>query len=772
MTADGAAFAARLYACRRSAGLSQQDLAERSGVSVRTISNLERGRARWPYPDTVRRLADALGLPVEARVEFAAAAGRRPAADGAGSMITGPGDRLAHAVNGGIVPRQLPGPVRQFTGRRNELAALTGLLDQAGASRSAAAVISAIGGMAGVGKTALTVHWAHQVANQFPDGQLYIDLRGYDPSSPPMLASDALAGFLRALGMAGQDIPSGADERAAAYRSLLAGRRFLVVLDNARHAEQVRPLLPGSPRCVTVVTSRDALGGLVAGDGAVQLELDLLPLPEAVSLLRGLIGSRVDDDPDAAVKLADQCGRLPLALRVAAQLAVTREGVALADLTAELADLQHRLDVLATGGDERTTVRTVFTWSYQDLDPAAARMFRLMGVHPGPDISAPAAASLAGVPRSQARQTLGELTRAHLLHERPPGRFSCHDLLRVYAAEQAAAHESPAERRAASHRALDHYLHTAYAADRLLHPSRERLALPSPQPGMLPEKPADPDQAMAWFDAEHKVLMAAITHAAESGLTRHAWQLPWSLATFLDLRACWEDLIDTQSIALTAATSLKDERAQALVRDRLGFFCLLRGQHDDAAEHFEQALEQFRQLGDQIGEARVHLNVSLLLERQGRHAAAARRDKRALSLFRAAGHRAGQALALNAAGWHLALLGKHQQALTCCQQALALQRELGDRFDEANTWDSLGYIHDRLGQHEQAAGCYQQALRLLGRSKERYRQAIILAHLGDTHHHAGDLQAARDAWGQAVAIFDDMHHPDAETVRAKLTISN
>ncbi len=770
MTADGATLAARVHAFRRSARMSQQELAERSGVSVRTIANLERGRSRWPHPDTVRRLADALGLSAEARAEFAAAAGRRLAGEGAGSTMTGPGDRLAHAVNGGVVPRQLPGPVRQFTGRRNELAALTGLLDQAGAGRSAAAVISAIGGMGGVGKTALAVHWAHQVADQFPDGQLYVNLRGYDPSGLPMSASDALAGFLGALGVVAHDIPGGADERAAAYRSLLAGRRFLVVLDNARRAEQVRPLLPGSPGCVTVVTSRDALGGLVAGDGAVRLEVDLLPLPEAVSLLRGLIGSRVEDDPDAAAKLADQCGRLPLALRVAAQLAVTRGGVALADLTAELADLQHRLDVLEAGGDERTTVRAVFTWSYQDLDPAAARMFRLVGVHPGPDISAPAAASLAGVLRSQVRQILGELTRAHLLYERPPGRFSCHDLLRAYAAEQAAAYESTAERHAAARRALDHYLHTAYIADRLLHPSREPLALPSLEPGTLPEKPADPDQAMEWFDAEHKVLMAAVMHAAESGLSRHAWQLSWSLATFLDLRAYWEDLIDTQRIALAAATSLKDVRAQALARDKLGFAYLLRGQHHDAAEHFEQAIEQFRQLGDQIGEARVHLNVSLLLEWQCRHAAAVREDKRALSLFRAAGHRAGQALALNAAGWHLALLGKHQQALTCCQQALTLQRELGDRLDEANTWDSLGYIHDRLGQHEQAAACYQQALRLLDRSKERHRRAIILTHLGDTHHNTGDLEAARDAWGQALAILADMHHPDAKTVRAKLAI--
>jgi tetratricopeptide (TPR) repeat protein/DNA-binding XRE family transcriptional regulator len=769
MTAEDAVLGARLSAYRRSAGLSQADLAERSGLSVRAISNLERGRTRWPHPDTVHRLADALGLPAEARAEFGAAAGRRLGGAVAGSVITAPGDRPPQAGGGWVVPRQLPGPVRQFTGRQNELAALTGLLDPAGAGGPAAAVISALGGMAGVGKTALAVHWAHQVASQFPDGQLFVNLRGYDVGEP-MPAGDAIAGFLRALGVAGQDIPEGTDERAAAYRSVLAGRRVLVVLDNARDVAQVRPLLPGSPGCMTLVTSRDALGGLVAGDGAVRLEVGLLPLPEALGLLGSLIGSGVRDDHDAAVRLADQCGRLPLALRVAAELVVARNGAALADLTAELADLRHRLDMLEAGGDQRTTVRTVFTWSYQDLDPAGARMFRLVGVHPGPDISAPAAASLAGIPIAQARRALGELTRAHLLYEHLPGRFSCHDLLRVYAAEQATALDSPAQRRAAVHRVLDYYLQTACAADQLLHPSRDLIALPPPQPGTMAENPVDPDQAMAWFDAEHKVLLAATAHAAGSGFRRHAWQLPWVLATFFSLRAHYEDLADTQRTALAAATSLGNVAAQARAGDQIGFACLLRGQYQAAAAHFDRALEQFRQVGDQVGEASTYLNVSFLLERQGRHAEAVRRDERALSLFRAAGRLAGQALALNAAGWHLALLGNHEQALTCCQQALALQRELDDPLDEANTWDSLGYIHDRLGRHEQAAACYSEALDLLARSKERWRQATVLTHLGDTHHGSGDPQAARRAWQQALAIFDGMRHPDAEAVRAKLAV--
>jgi tetratricopeptide (TPR) repeat protein len=770
--------------------MSQEELAERSGLSIRTIGNLERGRAKWPHPNTVRRLADALGLPAEERAEFAAVAGRplvggeaSPEVGGGASPEVGgeaspevggeaspeaggPGGKPAEAGGERVAPRQLPGPVRQFTGRHDELAALTGLLDQA--ATEPMALITAIGGMAGVGKTALAVHWAHRVARQFSDGQLYVDLRGYDPSASPIPASDALAGFLRALGVAGQDIPDDVDERAAAYRSLLAGRRLLVVLDNARRAEQVRPLLPGSPACVTLVTSRDALGGLVAGAGAVRLEVGLLPLPEAVGLLRGLIGRRVDDEPDAAVELADQCGRLPLALRVAAQLAVTRGGVPLADLTAELADLRHRLDLLETGGDERTTVRAVFAWSYQDLDPAAARMFRLIAIHPGPDISAAAAASLAGLPLAQARPALGELTRAHLLNEHSPGRFSCHDLLRVYGGEQAAAHDSRAEQRAATHRVLDHYLHTASAGDHLLHPDREPLALPPPQPGVLPERPAGLDEAMAWFDAEHQVLLAAVAHAASSGFSRHAWQLSLSLASFLELRGYLEDMTNTLRIALAAATSLEDQRAQALISNELGFACLVRGHYADAAPQFERAFVHFRALADQKGEARVHLNVSWLLERQGRHADAVRHDRRALEKYQAIGHKPGQALALNAAGWHLALLGEYQQALASCEQALAIQREGDDRLDEANTWDSIGYIHDRLGRHDRAIACYQEALRLLARNEGRYRQTLVLTHLGDTQLNAGNPQAARDSWRQALVILNDLHHPDAEAVRAKL----
>jgi DNA-binding SARP family transcriptional activator len=358
------------------------------------------------------------------------------------------------------IPSQLPCAVAHFTGRATELAALNTALNQP-AGRTI--VISAIAGTAGVGKTALAVQWAHQVTEQFPDGQLYVNLRGYDPDQP-MPAADALARFLRALGLPGQDIPAEEDERAARYRSLLCGRRMLVVLDNAASPDQVRPLLPGTPDCTVIVTSRDALAGLVARDGATRLDLGLLPLEDAVSLLGRLIGARVAAAPTAVAELSDQCCRLPLVLRVAAELATSHPGVPLAELTGELADLHKRLDLLVAGGDRRTAVRAVFSWSYQHLGADVARTFRLLGLHPGPDFEPYATAALTGMTAEQARQMLDLLARAHLIQADGPGRYGMHDLLRAYAHERATAEDEKAERRQALTRLFDYYLDTAAAA--------------------------------------------------------------------------------------------------------------------------------------------------------------------------------------------------------------------------------------------------------------------------------------------------------------------
>jgi DNA-binding SARP family transcriptional activator len=408
------------------------------------------------YERTRRHLADELGA--DPSLDLRALHEQVLRADQA---LATPGPAGPAGPPGPPTPRELPADVTAFTGRAAELAELDRLLG--GGRPIAAAVISALSGTAGVGKTALAVHWAHRAAERFPDGQLYVNLRGYDPGQP-MTAAEALTGFLRALGVPDSDIPADPDQRATRYRSLLAGRRMLMVLDNARHSEQVRPLLPGGAGCAVVVTSRDALAGLVARDGAVRLDLGLLPLHEAVNLLRELIGDRAGAEPDAAAALARRCSRLPLALRVAAELATARSGVPLAALVAELADLQRRLDLLDAGGDPRTAVRAVFSWSYRRLDPATARAFRLAGHQPGSDFDPCAAAALTGTTVDQARQMLDVLARAHLIHSTAPGRYAMHDLLRAYARDLAAEHDSDEDLQAALTRICDHHIRTTAGA--------------------------------------------------------------------------------------------------------------------------------------------------------------------------------------------------------------------------------------------------------------------------------------------------------------------
>jgi DNA-binding SARP family transcriptional activator len=674
-------------------------------------------------------------------------------------------------------PRELPLDVTAFTGRAAELAELDRLLGGpvagtgAGASArglpTTAAVISAVSGTAGVGKTALAVHWAHRAVERFPGGQLYVNLRGYDPDRP-VTAAEALAGFLRALGVPGPDIPPGRDQRAARYRSLLAGRQMLIVLDNASQAEQVRPLLPGTPGCAVLVTSRDALAGLVARDGAARLDLDLLPLDEAVALLTELIGEPALADPDATAELARQCARLPLALRVAAELAAARPRVPLADLVADLSDQQRRLDLLNAAEDPRTAVRAVFSWSYQQLSEQAARMFRLLGIHPGPDISVPAAASLAATAEADARRLLRELARAHLVAEHVSGRYALHDLLRVYAAEQASHTDSDTQRHEATGRMLDHYLHTTARAALLQDPAKEPVVLAPPRPGTAAGQPGDQRQALTWFETERRVLLATVTLAAASGFDSHAWQLPWAMSPFLHARGHWQEHAATQRTAVAAATRLGDTAALAVCSRLLASACSYLGDHDQARGHYASSLAFYQRLGDRLGEAKVQHHLGGLAGRQGRHADALGHVEQALRLYQASGDKANEAVALNNLGWCHGLLGDYQQARAFCRQALTVSAEAGNRKTQGNAWDSLGYAEHHLGNLAEAAACYQRALSLNRESGDRFNEAVTLTHLGDTRHAAGELAQAREAWQQALAILEDLQHPDAGQVRTKL----
>jgi DNA-binding SARP family transcriptional activator/tetratricopeptide (TPR) repeat protein len=665
------------------------------------------------------------------------------------------------------MPRQLPMDVRGFAGRGAELAELNALVSGTG-EKPATVVITALMGTAGVGKTALAVHWAHQVIDRFPDGQLYVNLRGFGPGGPAMSPVEAVRGFLDAFQVPPERIPAGLDAQTALYRSIVAGRRVLVVLDNAASAEQVRPLLPGSPGCLVVVTSRNQLTGLVAVEGACPLTLDVLTDVEARELLVGRLGAdRVAAAAGAVEEIAGQCARLPLALAMVAARAATHPAFPLGTLAAELS---HARGLAALSSADRTAdVRSVFSWSYRRLGPPAARLFSLLSLHPGPAIAAPTAAALAGVQSGQVRPLLAELAGAHLVTELAPGRFAFHDLLRTYAGEMVRSAVTTEQRRAAQRRMFDHYLQTANAAALLLYPYRHRIDLVSSAPGAEGEHLTDRGHALSWLSTEHRALVAAVDHAAAAGFDVHAWQLAFTLASFLDRHGHWQDWLHTQHAALAAAERSADLTGQAHANGGLGLAHVRMGHHRQAEVHLDRALGLLRQLDDGVGEAYVQLRLSAVCEGRGDHAQALHHAQRALDLYRSAGHRAGQAQALNSIGWYHAHLGRHPDAVRRCEQAVALHRELGDREGSAHAMDSLGFAHQQVGDYDRAAAYFTQAADILHETGDRYYEATALIHLGDARRAAGDIESAHAAWRRSRDILSELGHPDAATLDAKLS---
>ena len=677
-----------------------------------------------------------------------------------------PSPRVVRAV---ASPAQLPADITGFAGRGDELHRLDGLLRAAG-DRSTAVVISAVSGTAGVGKTALALHWAHQVAHKFPDGQLYVNLRGFDPGGAPLSPGEAVRGFLDALDVSPHRVPDGVDAQAALYRSLLAGRRMLVVLDNARDVEQVQPLLPGTPGCLVLVTSRNQLTSLITGQCARPLTLDLLTADEARELLAHRIGrDRIAAEPDAVNDIIARCARLPLALAIAAARAASRPHFPLHTLASELRESQRRLDTLADP-DPRADVRAVFSWSYNTLNPDSARLFRLLGLHTGPDITAPTAASLTAIPLTQIRPLLAELTRAHLLIEHTTGRYAFHDLLRAYAAEQTQTYDATAERREATHRLLDHYLLTASTATHLLDPYQgDPLRMPPAQAGAVLEDFTDQNEATAWFAAEYSALVAAVNYAAHnSGFETYAWSLAWTLGEYSYRRGHWLKLADAFHTALCAAERVADQRGQAHAHRSLGITHHMQGRYGQANSHFQRALTLFGQLGDRGTQAVVLRNLGMVAEKLSGPRDALAHAQQALDLCQATGDQVGQARALNAVGWYHVALASHDRAVACLEQALTLLQGTHDRHGQAAAWDSLGYAHHHLGHHHQAIECYHHSLHLARDLGNRYFEATTLAHLGDTHHAAKDIEQAHSDWLHALEIFDELDHPDAEEIRAKL----
>jgi DNA-binding SARP family transcriptional activator/Tfp pilus assembly protein PilF len=770
-----------LHAERRAAELDRNDLALARGEHGRLLGELWARSAQHPMDERLAgqlmlalyrdgRQAEALHQYERLRTLLAEELGADPSPPVRrlherilrAEPILAERPRAAPAAPASPVPRQLPASPPYFTGRKADVAALDATLDRA----HPALVIS---GPPGVGKTALAVHWAHRVAEHFDGGQLYLNLRGFDPSDSPLVPADAQRSILLALGVLLHDLPQDQDAQAGLYRTLLAGKRILLVLDNARTEAQVRPLLPGTRGCLALVTSRNQLAGLVAADGAYPHALDLFTVPEARDMLSHRIGrDRVDTEPAAADQLINHCGRLPLGLAIVAARAAIHPTFSLADLATDLADAPDRLTSLANT-DSVTDVRDVFSWSYHSLGDAAARLFRLLGLHPGPDFSVPAAANAAGLAIDSVRPLLAELVRANLLVESSLGRFAFHDLLWAYAIAQADSLDTETERHACRHRIVDHYTQTAQAAAMLISPTRDPLAALPPAPDASPEPLGDTERAMDWLTENHAVLLGVIDTAANHGFDRYVGHLAWALGGYLDRRGHWPEWAATQHKALHVAQRSADLAGRARAHRGIGAACLRLGRHDDARRHLDAALGVFGELEDFTGQAFTYFVLAQVSELQGRLAQALSETRRALDLHRHGGNQVGQANALNSIGWYQTHLGDHHEAIASCQEALRLFERLDDRDGQSATWDTLGRCHRNLGQYREAIECYRHALDLNQLAGgHRLLEASTLAQLGDTHAAAREAEEARRMWRRALAIYDDLGHPNAQRLREKI----
>ncbi len=743
---------------RGTAPLTYRDLAHQTGWSHGIVGQYLAGKVLPPTDrfDTLIRLL-----------------GAAPAEQGALATAR---DRVEEvrreaAVSGRerrLIPRQLPVALRHFAGRAADLKEL---------DDAATHGVFTIDGMAGVGKTALVVHWAHRVVERFPDGQLYVNLRGFDAAGPTP-AADVIRGFLDALEVPAERIPAELDAQIGLYRTLLADRRVLVVLDNARDAAQVRPLLPGSPGAAVVITSRNRLADLVATEDARPWTLGLLSEGEARELLaHRLGGQRLGAEPGAAVeRIVTGCAGLPLALCLVAAGAAIRPKLSLASVVEEF--------------NVSDGVRTVFSWSYRTLEPVPAKVFRLLGLHPGAEVTLQAAAALADLPPARARAALTALVNANLLVDLEPGRFTLHDLLRVHAAEVCEETDAEPDRRAAAQRLLEHYRHTAVAAMRTLYPAGQDTRPPLGPPTVAVSPVGTIELASAWMSTEIANLIAVCDQAVEHGWTDEVVELSVTVATYLQARRHYGQAVALHSKALHAAGEHHADRARVLtnlgmvhwrlgqpgealdllkralvghreVGDRssagytlslLGIVHDILGRHGEALEHLRQALAAYQELGIRGGEAGQLINIAVSHTRHGEHDEAVQYLERAVAIGRELGSRGLEGTALTNLGDVYCCLGRHDEALDQLGRALVIHRELDNRSFEGETLVSLGLVYRQLRRFSEALDHLDEALAIARDVDDVWLTTRNLNSAGETLCDMGDPDLALDRHEEALAL--------------------
>jgi tetratricopeptide (TPR) repeat protein/transcriptional regulator with XRE-family HTH domain len=736
-------FAGLLRRLRAETGLTQEELAEAAGVGVRTVSDLERGVALTARKETARLLADALGLDGAARASFEATArGRSPAAAS---------PTVAAAAGVAAVTQTLPRDIASFTGREPELRRLTGAVTGAG-SPGGVVSVHAIGGMAGIGKTALAVHAAHQLAPQFPDGQVFLPLHGHTPGHPPVAPEDALASLLLIGGVSPALIPPGLEARMALWRDHLAGKQLLLLLDDAVGHEQVQPLLPGTGKSLVLVTSRRHLTAL---DDATAVSLDTMPPGEAAALLVRLAGRAGLSPADPAVaEITELCGYLPLAIGMVARQLHHHPAWTAAGRAAELASARDRLELMAT---ENLSVAAAFDLSYADLAEDQQQVFRRLGLHPGADIDAYAAAALNGTGLAAVRRGLEALYDQYLLTEPAQGRYRMHDLIREHARALAGRLDPDRDREQATERLLDYYQHTAALADALI--ARQARPAPASAGGEVPAAVpamAGQEQALAWARAERASLLACLDHAAGTGQHARVIALTAALAGLLRRDGPWAEAIARHTAAIQAARHLGDRLGQANALSDLGVVRRLADDFPAAAQALEQALGIYRDLGDGLGQANALSSLGVVRRATGDYPAAAQALEQALGIYRDLGDRLGQANVLWDLGIVRRLTGDYPAAAQALEQALGIYRDLGDRLGQANALSDLGIVRRATGDYPAAAQALEQALGIFRDLGHRVGQVNVLNFLGDVRRLTGEYPAAAQALEQALGISRDL----------------